>query len=56
MFFVIFYFIFVNYLNVNKLFLALKFSQKDKFDLNIIEDDVDLTEVKTIKKLKDEEE
>lgn len=57
-FFVISHSIFVNYRNVEILFLSLKLLQKDKFDLNIINDvdNVDTTEVDTITELKDEKE
>ena len=54
--FVIFHSIFVNQRNVDKSFLSLKFSQKDRFDLNMTNDvnDVNTTEIDTTEELIDE--
>ena len=59
-FFVIFHSIFVNQRNVERSFLSLKFSQKERFDLDMMSDvdnvdDVNTTEIDTTEELKDEE-
>ena len=57
-FFVIFHSIFVSQRNVEKSFFSLKFSQKKRFDLNMMSDvdDVDTTEIDTTEELIDEKE
>ena len=57
-FFMIFHSIFVNQRNVDRSFLSLKFSQKDRFDLNMTSDvnDVNTTKINTTEKLINEKE
>ena len=57
-FFVISHSIFVSQRNVERSFFSLKFSQKKRFNLNMMSDvnDVDTTEINTTEKLIDEKE